>query len=298
MEIRQLKYLLSAVRHGSIKEAAREHFVTQPAVSIQIKKLEEEIGEKLLIRSGRRVVPTQVGELFISHADDILKRIESLRASTEEFKSLRTGFLRLGAIDSAGVYVLPPVFRSFRRKFPGIEIRVAVSDTRGLMRSLQSGEIELAVATLPPAGEGYVVQPIYRDQLVLVANPRHQLARARRPSLRAVAETGLIMYPPQSTTRRLVEQVFLAAGISPRAAMEISSPEAMKRLTETGLGASILPYRVVAAEIRRGTLKAIPTGKTRFFRMLGVVYKNDENLSPPSRMFLKMLMEKYPKEKS
>jgi DNA-binding transcriptional LysR family regulator len=297
MEIRQLKYLLSAIRHGSIKESARENFVTQPAVSIQLKKLEEEVGEKLFIRRGRQVVPTQVGEAFIAQADDILKRVESLRVSTEEFKSLRTGFLCLGAIDSAGVYVLPPVFRTFRRKFPGIEIRVAVSDTRGLMRSLQSGEIELAVATLPPAGEGYVVRPIYRDDMVLVAHPQHQLAQARRPSLRAVAESGLIMYPPESTTRRLIEQVFLAAGISPRAAMEISSPEAMKRLTETGLGASILPFQVVAAEIRRGSLKVIPTGKAKFYRRLGVVYKNDENLSPPGRVFLNMLLEKYAKEK-
>jgi DNA-binding transcriptional LysR family regulator len=296
MEIRQLSYLLSAVRHGSIKEAAREHFVTQPAVSIQLRKLEEEVGERLLIRSGRRVVPTQAGEAFIGRADDILKRVESLRVSTEEYRSLRTGFLRLGAIDSAGVYVLPPVFRAFRRKFPGIEIRVAVSDTRGLMRSLRAGEIELAVATLPLSIEGLTVRPIYRDQLVLVAHPRHALARARRPSLRAVAETGLIMYPPESTTRRLIEQVFLAAGISPRAAMEISSPEAMKRLTETGLGASILPYQVVAPELRRGTLKAIATGKSQFYRMLGAVYKNDEDLSPPAREFLNMLMEKYHKE--
>ncbi len=297
MEIRQLKYLLSTLRLGSVKEAAREHFVTQPAVSLQIKKLEEEIGEKLLIRSGRNVLPTQAGASFIRYADDILQRVEALQKSIQSLKSLRTGFLGLGAIDSAGVYVLPPVFRSFRRKYPGIEIRVTVSDTRGLVRSIHSGEIEIAIVTLPLSGEEFTIYPIYKDQMVLVADPRHELARSRKPSLTVVAESGLIMYPPQSTTRRLIERVFFEAGVSPRATMEISSPEAMKRLTEAGLGASILPFQVVSPEVRRGTLKLIPTGKARFYRILGVVYRDDERLSPAGRAFMDMLKKRYTKEK-
>jgi DNA-binding transcriptional LysR family regulator len=129
--------------------------------------------------------------------------------------------------------------------------------------------------------------------MVLVANPRHPLAGLRRPAITAVAETGLIMYPAQSTTRRLIERVFVENGVSPRATMEISSPEAMKRLVETGLGASILPLQIVSGEVRRGTLKIIPTGKARFFRILGAVYKGEEALSPPGRVFLDMLREKF-----
>ncbi|NIM20291.1 MAG: LysR family transcriptional regulator [Candidatus Latescibacteria bacterium] len=296
MEIRQMKYLLSTIRLGSVKEAAREHFITQPAVSIQLRKLEEELGEKLLIRSGRKAIPTMAGAAFIHRADDILQRIESLENWIQGFKGLQTGLLRLGSIDSASVYVLPSVFRSFRRKYPGIDIRVAVTDTRGLVRSLNAGEIELAIATLPLQSDEYQIEPIFKDQMVLVTSPRHEIARTRRWSLRAVAEIGLIMYPTQSTTRRLIEQTFMEAGATPRATMEISSPEAMKRLTEAGLGASILPVRLVAPEVRRGTLKVIPTGRLRFQRIMGIVYRDQDSLSPPGRVFLGMLKQKYTRQ--
>jgi DNA-binding transcriptional LysR family regulator len=132
--------------------------------------------------------------------------------------------------------------------------------------------------------------------MVLVASPRHKLATSRlkrRRPLEAVAETGLISYPARSTTCRLIESVFTDNGLTYRAAMEISSPEAIKRLTETGLGASILPLKIVSSEIRRGTLKVVPTGKVRFHRMLGVVYKSQETLSQPARVFLTMLVDKY-----
>jgi len=293
MEIRQLQYLISAVRRGSIRAAAEEHFVTQPAVSIQLRKLEEELGEKLFVRSGRGVAPTQTGAYFIRYAGDILQRLDALRKTIQEMKGLQSGFLRIGAIDSAGVYVLPPVFRAFRKKHPGVEIRVTVSDTRGLIASLDAGEIELAIVTLPHPGEGFMEFPVYEDQMVLVAHSRHPLARMKRPTLRAVADAGLIMYPSQSTTRRLIERVFIEEDISARAIMEISSPEAMKRLTEAGLGASILPYQVVAPEVRRGSLAVIPTGRVRFSRMLGLVYRDESALSPPGRVFLDMLRSKY-----
>jgi DNA-binding transcriptional LysR family regulator len=293
MEVRQLKYLISAIRRGSIRAAADAHFVTQPAVSIQLRKLEEELGEKLFMRSGRGVVPTETGAYFIRYADDILQRIEALGKTMQELKGLQSGYLRIGAIDSAGVYVLPPVFRSFRKKHPGVEIRVTVSDTRGLIESLDSGEVELAIVTLPHSGEGFTVWPVYNDQMVLVAHSRHELAGMKRPTLRAVADAGLIMYPSQSTTRRLIERVFIENEISPRAIMEISSPEAMKRLTEAGLGASILPFQVVAPEIRRGSLKVISTGRARFSRMLGLVCRDETALSPPGRVFLDMLKLKY-----
>ena len=293
MEIRQLKYLMSVVRRGSMRAAADENFVTQPAVSIQLKKLEEEVGEKLVNRSGRRLVPTETGAYFIRYADDILQRIEALGKTMQELKGLQSGYLRIGAIDSASVYVLPPVFRSFRKKHPGVEIRVTVSDTRGLIDSLNSGEVELAIVTLPHSGEGFTVLPVYIDQMVLVAHSRHELSRMKRPTLRAVADVGLIMYPSQSTTRRLIERVFIENEISPRAIMEISSPEAMKRLTEAGLGASILPFQVVAPEVRRGTLKVIPTGRARFSRTLGLVYRDESALSPAGRVFLDMLKLKY-----
>jgi DNA-binding transcriptional LysR family regulator len=295
MEIRQLRYFLSAMRRGSLRAAAKEHFVTQPAVSIQMKKLEDEFGEKLYVRRGRRLEPTQAGAMLAAESEEILRRVDELAQRIRGIKGLESGVLKMGNIDAASTYVLPGVFSSFRRKYPGIDIEVTVTDTLSLVGALETGAIELAIATLPLAAHSHEVIPFYEDEMVLVASPKHELARTRRRRniLQRVAETSLITYPARSTTRRLIEKVFMDHGVSLRVTMEMSSPEAIKKLTEAGLGASILPAELVSTEIRTGKLERIPTGKARFSRMLGVVHRKPGPLSPPARAFVEMLLKRY-----
>lgn len=294
MEIRGLRYFISAIRHGNLRAAARENFVTQPAISIQLKKLELELGEKLYVRRSRRIEPTPAGSLLFTEAEEIVRRVDALASSMEDVRSIRRGALKMGSIDAASVYVLPDVFRAYRGKYPGIDVQVIVSDSRSLLAALGSGAIEIAIVTLPLSGESYEIVPIYEDQMALVVHPRHDLARARpsRGILRRVAETGLITYPARSTTRRLIEKVFMDNRLTLRVTMEMSSPEAIKKLAEAGLGPAILPARVVSNEVRAGTLKKIPTGNVRFYRLLGVVFKDRGLLSPPAAAFLAMLERK------
>ena len=291
MGIRQLRYFVSAIRHGSLRAAAREHFVTQPAVSIQLKKLEGELGEKLYVRRGRGIEATQAGRLLLAEAEEVVRRVDALSRSAGGVRDLRRGVLDMGSIDAASIYVLPGVFRSFRTKYPGIDIRVIVSDSQTLLSVLGAGAIELAIVTLPLSGETYQVVPIYNDRMVLVAHPRHELVTSRpsRRVLQRVAETGLITYPAKSTTRRLIEKVFIDNGLTLRVSMEMSSPEAIKKLAEAGLGPSILPAKVVAGEVRSGALKVIPTGRVRFVRVLGAVFRDREKLSPSADAFVKLL---------
>lgn len=295
MDLRQLSYFASAMRQGTLQRAADEHFVTQPAVSLQLKKLEREVGEKLFVRSGRRVRPTEAGRFLLQRADDILARVDDLKNDLARLKGLSSGVLRLGNIDAASIYVLPKVFSAFRRRYPGIDIRVLVADTDALVSALADGAIELAIVTLPLVARELDVVPIYEDRMVLVANPGHELVksrRTRRDALRYVAERGLITYPARSTTRRLIEKVFVENGLVMRASMEMSSPEAIKRLTEAGLGASVLPREAVVSELRRGSLKVIAT-PSAFTRMLGVVHRKADVPSPPAKAFLDMLLRKY-----
>jgi DNA-binding transcriptional LysR family regulator len=291
MGIRQLRYFVSAIRHGSIQAAARENFVTQPAVSIQLKKLEGELGEKLYVRRGRRIEATQAGRLLLAEAEEVVRRVDAIGRDVAGIGDLRRGVLDMGSIDAASIYVLPGVFRSFRTKYPGIDIRVIVSDSQTLLSALGAGAIELAIVTLPLSGETYQVVPIYNDRMVLVAHPRHELvtSRASRRVLQRVAETGLITYPAKSTTRRLIEKVFIDNGLTLRVSMEMSSPEAIKKLSEAGLGPSILPAKVVAGEVKSGALKVIPTGRVRFVRVLGAVFRDREKLSPSADAFVKLL---------
>lgn len=294
MEIRQLKYFLAVVRLGGVGAAAKANFVTQPAVTLQIQKLEEEVGEKLLERRGRTVAPTQAGSLLARHAEEVIRSVEALHSAVGGRKALERGNLRMGNIDAASVYVLPGIYRSFHHKYPGVKIEIIVGDTARLLEALRTGEVELAGVVLPVDTGEFETLPIYRDEMVLVAHPKHVLARRKNVTLEDVVEAGLIAYPPRSVTRRQIERVFVEHDLTLNATMEIASPEAIKRLTQAGLGASVLPRPVVAPEIRRGALQAIRIRSVRFQRTIGMVLRGEDSLSRPARVFLDMVKTKFP----
>jgi DNA-binding transcriptional LysR family regulator len=220
--------------------------------------------------------------------------VEDLQTALGGLKGLEQGYLRMGNIDAVSVYVLPGVYRSFHDKYPGVKIEIIVGDTSRLLDALRHGEGELAGTVLPLEGNEFEVLPIYSDEMVLVAHPNHVLATRNRVTLQDVVETGLIAYPARSLTRGRIERVFIENGLSLNATMEISSPEAIKRLTQAGLGASILPRAVVAPEVNKGALRIIRIRSVRFQRTIGMVCRRDGSLSPPARVFLEMVKKKFP----
>ena len=293
MDIRSLRYFLSVVRTGSVSAAAEANFVTQPAVSLQLRKLETTVGQRLFLRRGRRLAPTAAGLALAARAEEIVGAMDALNAELHGLSQLEHGHLRMGNTDAASVYVLPEVYRAFHRSYPGVRIEITIGDTRHLLDQLASARIELATVTLPAEGAGLVVRSIYREDLIAVAHAGHALAARRRIRLQELAEEGIIAYPSGSTTRRMVDAVFEAHRLSVRARMEISSPEAMKRLAQAGLGVTILPRPVVAAEIRRKALKVIPLSGVRFEREIGIVHRGVDSLSPAARVFLEMVEKKF-----
>jgi LysR family transcriptional regulator, low CO2-responsive transcriptional regulator len=293
MDVRSLRYFLSVVRTGNVGQAAGENFVTQPAVSLQLRKLEAAVGQRLFVRRGRKMAPTAAGLALAVRAEEIVGAMDALTAELRGLSQLEHGHLRMGNTDAASVYVLPEVYRAFHRAYPGVRIEITIGDTRHLLDALASARIELATVTLPVEGTGLVVRPIYREDLVAVAHPGHALAATRRIRLHELAEEGIIAYPSGSTTRRMIDAVFESHRVSVRARMEISSPEAMKRLAQAGLGVTILPRPVVAAEIRRKALKVIPLAGVRFEREIGIVHRGVESLSPAARVFLQMVEKKF-----
>jgi DNA-binding transcriptional LysR family regulator len=295
MDIRSLRYFLSVIRTGSVGAAAAENFVTQPAVSLQLKKLETEAGQKLFARRGRRLVPTAAGLALAARAEEVVGSLDALHAELRGLNQLEHGHLRMGNTDAASVYVLPEVYRAFHRAYPGVRIEITIGDTRHLLDALSAARIELATVTLPVEGSGLEVRSIYREDLVPVARPDHPLASKRRVSLHDLAEEGIIAYPSGSTTRRMIDAVFDAHRVAARARMEISSPEAMKRLAQAGLGVAILPRPVVAAEIGRKALKVITISGVRFEREIGIVHRGVESLSPAGRVFLQMVEKRFGK---
>jgi len=294
MEIRQLRYFMSVVRLGAVGAAADAHFISQPAVSVQLKKLEEEVGEPLFERRGRRMVLTPAGDHLARGVESVLAQMDALDASLARFKGLETGTLKMGNIDAASIYVLPEVYRAFHTRYPGVQIEIIVGDTQTLLEALARGGIELATTTLPIGERNLETRPFYRERLIAVAAAGHPLAHQKQVVIGDLVTHGLIAYPAGSTTRRLIDAVFADRDVAVRATMEISSPEAIRRLTQAGLGVSVLPEAVVEAGIERGSLVALSIPEARFERHIGMVYRDRDGLSPAARTFLEMVEAEFP----
>jgi len=296
MDVRTIRYFLAVAREGSFRGAARRVGVSQPAVSQGIALLEEEVGARLFDRVARRVTLTAEGRDLLEPAQRLLDDFDSLRAHVDRSRGAVRGRLELGTTDAASIYVLPKVYRAFRRRYPEAELSVRVEGTEPLLRQLADRAIEIAIVSLAVGDRqaslpapGYVAEPLHREELEFILPARHRLADRRHVELAELAETPLITFKEDSITRQAVGAVFAAAGVEPRVAMEMSSPEAIKKLVEVGLGISVLPSRSVAAEVRAGTLVTPAVRGVKLHRVLGIVRDSRRVPSPAARAFLELL---------
>lgn len=296
MELRALKYLVSLAEHGSFTAAAREHFVTQPAVSIQLRKLQEEFGARLYQVAGRRLRFTAAGERVLEYARRMIDIEQQLKREMEDVAGLRRGGVSIGTIDAASIYVLPPVFSAFRARYPGIDLRAEVSSTLPLLEGLAAGRFDLVVGTLAggktDGRQEYVCDTVevFRERLVPIAPPRHPLLERRR-RIRALCDYPFISFHRESVTRRLIEESLRALGVELKITMEIDSPEAIRNLVASGLGLSILPQPTVREAIGSGILAEPRMPGLRIERRIGLMVPRGRYLPAPVRAFLAVMRE-------
>lgn len=280
MDLEQLRCFLSVAELGSFSEAARRHFVTQPAVSLRMRALEEAVGESLIERKGSSVRLTAAGEVFRDRCREAVVAVDRGLSEVADLTGLRRGRLTIGAIDAAGVYVLPPLLRKYHALHPGIELVVRVEATASLVRGVVDGSLDCAVVTLPVARPELSVVPIEEETLLLVAPPG-----SKRSAKGVLEALPLIAYPRGSVTRGLIDSVLAERGIEARTAMEMAHPEAIVRMVDAGLGAAVLPERIVARAGAR--LTRIPSFSVR--RWLGLVSRKGETPSPAARVFANLV---------
>jgi len=292
MELRALKYLVSLADHGSFTAAARERFVTQPAVSIQLRKLREELGVPLYEVSGREIRFTEAGARVLEYARRMVDLEREMLRELDDIEGLQRGVISIGTIDAASIYVLPPVFSAFRDRYPGIELRIEVSSTLPLMAGLDSGRFDLIVGTLPEGDTGeYETVEVLSERLVPVAPPGHPLFALRRGRLQALADWPFISFHRGSVTRRLVEEALREHGVTLNVSMEIDSQEAIRNLVASGLGLSILPLPTVRDEIELGRLAEVSVRGLRVERRIGLMLRRGRYLPSPARAFLQITGE-------
>ncbi len=288
MDLDALRTFVLAVQLGSLTAAARAVARSQPAVSLQIQRLEREAGDRLLVRQARGVRPTPAGEMLCARAQGILRAADELLAEVRASGALERGSLRIGATDVLAINLLPRVLARFRQRHPGIRTAVEVEGSRGLARRVAAGELDLALVTLPIEQVELHMREVDREPMRFVAAPDHPLAR-RRVTLAQLAAEPMIHHQGASVTRQEVTAVFRVHGLEPQVAMEVSSPEAMKELVALGLGIAPLSRSQFARECAQGKLVALRAPDFRCWRRSGVATRADLLPRRVVRAFLEQL---------
>ena len=255
MEIRQLKAFVAIAETGTFTAAAERVHVTQAAISMQIRQLEMESGVRLFVRAPRRVILTEAGEKLLERAQVILREHDSALHELAALSGAVKGRLRIG---SASAMVsgepLPRILKQLKAKHPGVETSVRSGTSEELVQRLLAGELDLAFVSLPVDARGVQTELLNEDYLVAIASPRHKLAKQKVVSAYALAGEKLILGERGGNTRRLIDQFFAHAGVTPKVAMELSRLAAIKRMVEEDMGVGIVPLQSVRDEVAKGTL--------------------------------------------
>jgi DNA-binding transcriptional LysR family regulator len=288
LQVAHLRTLQAIARHGSFSRAAQALNLTQPAVSMQVRHLEQALGSPLLERVGKRAFPTRAGEVLLAHADRALRELETGVERVQELRGVVAGRVRLGTSASISIYLLPPALRRFRARYPETEVVIVTGNAAEITRAVVANELDVGIVSLPVRDRELGVSPFFRDELVAIAPRERQWRKTRVVDAPALARHPLILFEAGATLRRIIDAWFHRAGVSPRSPMELGNTEAIKKLVEAGLGLSITSWFSVASEVRARTLTAIHLAPP-LERQIGLVRRRDKPKTPALDAFVAAL---------
>jgi LysR family cyn operon transcriptional activator len=248
MDLHQLKVFYAAVKSGGFTRAGEDLHLSQSTVSQHIKLLEDELGSPLFLRVGKRVLVTDAGRVLLQYAERIFRDVRNAEMAMSEIGALKRGTVRLGVGPTTLTYRLPHALAEYTRRFPDIELVVLAGTTEFLLESLREHHLDLAVIMSTTSPRGLTVTPLGLEELVVVLNRTHPLAKKRELEPADLSTLRFILYGKQSAMQDLIDRYFESLGVSPRISMEVENNEAIKSLVRVGLGASILPLCAVPGE--------------------------------------------------
>lgn len=291
--LRQLKVFESVARHLSFSRAAEELHLTQPAVSMQVKQLEEQAGLPLTEMIGKKVFLTEAGEEVARHARRIAQQLREAGEALDALKGVRGGRLSIGVISTAK-YFAPRLLAEFRRRQPGVELHLGVYNRETVVRKLAENEIDLAIMGQPPQEFPTVAEAFADHPLVIIAAPDHPLARKKQIDPALLNEETFVIREPGSGTRATMERYFADAGVVPRHCMELISNETLKQAVMAGLGLAFISAHTVSLECEVGRLVRLPVTGTPIIRRWYVVQRAEKLLLPVADTFRSFLIAEAP----
>jgi LysR family transcriptional regulator, transcriptional activator of the cysJI operon len=291
MHIESLKVFCDLIDSRSFSKAATKNFISQSAVSQQIRGLEDKFNRRLVERSrGGSVVPTATGMAFYQGCREIIDRWGAL---TEEMKGLGnivSGQVRVATIYSVGIHELSPVLKRFIKSYPQVNVHIEYSRPNKVYEDVINHVIDIGIVAYPAARPQIEIIPFGNDPLVLVCSPEHELASRRRIDIRNLDGLRFIGFERDIPTRKAVDKILRDRSTTVQYVMELDNIETVKRSVEADLGVTIVPRATVENEIRAGTLHAVNFTES-FARPLGVIYRKGKIFSTAARKFVEMLTE-------
>jgi LysR family transcriptional regulator, low CO2-responsive transcriptional regulator len=290
MDFDQLESFLEVARLSSFSRAAEKRFCTQPAISSQIRTLEEEVGARLLDRSGGRVSLTAAGKLFLRYAGDTLERRKMILTEIAETERVLRGEIVVGANEGTCLHILPEVFAQFKRDYPSVSVSIKRSDYANILEAILENIVDVGVVSLPLTDKRFEAQMIHRDELVVIAALDHPLAAQKSVTVAEVSTYPLVV-PKLGHTRDALDALFYDHHLKPTFAMELDSSELLKRFVVAGVGVGFVARSNIEGDIRAKDLVAITFADAQIRRDLAMVFRKDKSLSRAAKAFMEIAVK-------
>lgn len=282
--LRQLHIFDAVARHLSYTRAAAEMCLTQPAVSMQIKQLEENLGITLLEQAGKRIFLTEAGKEFHHYSLGVTQNLADAESALEELKGVKRGKLNISVVSTAK-YFAPYLLAVFSKRYVGVKVNLEVTNRESLLVHLAANDRDMVIMGVPPHQQDFVAEPFMENPLVVIAPYDHPLTRERDIPLQRLQEETFLVREPGSGTRIAMERFFAEQNIHVVTGMEMNSNEAIKQAVLAGLGLGMVSVHTVGLEMEVKRLAILDVASLPIIRHWYLVHRKDKRLSPVARAF-------------
>jgi DNA-binding transcriptional LysR family regulator len=285
MDFDQLETFLEVARNLSFSRAAERRFRTQPAISAQIRAMEEEVGAKLLDRTGGKVSITAAGKIFLVYVESALEARRAAMRAVAEADRVPGGEIVVAANEGSCLHILPEVFAEFKRSYPDVGITVKRSETREVLEAVIDNSADFGVAAMPVSDKRITAVPIHKDELILIVPTGHPLAKFKEIKISQIGDYPLLL-PKMGRTRDSIDALFDERNMKPNVSMELDSSELLKRFVSAGVGIGFSAYSNALGDQRLGITAIVRLADAQIRRDMALVFRKDKALSRAALAFI------------
>ncbi|MDD4929108.1 MAG: LysR substrate-binding domain-containing protein [Gallionella sp.] len=291
--LRQLQVFEKVASHLNYSRAARELYLSQPAVSMQIRQIEGHIGLPLFEQMGKKIFLTEAGAELFHYARSIAQQLAEMEAVFDQMKGLGHGKLTLSVVNTAN-YFTPQLLATFCQRHPNINVILQVANRDAVLKQLSDNSTDLAIMGQPPEGLDLSAESFLDNPLVVIASPDHPLAKLRQIKFSQLTAETFLSREKGSGTRSAMERVFAQHGVQPRISMEMETNEAIKQAVRADMGLGILSLHSIELELETNRLVVLDVEKFPLLRHWFVVHRSNKRLSSAALAFKDFLLDTEP----